>query len=79
MEINSVLAIDTLVGLKILPSSCLAFTRQKKRLNVSLDGKGRGEMVALVAGKKEQDAKVGGSGMMDRVKGFFGGGNGGTQ
>lgn len=55
LEIASILAMDALVALKFLPTSCLAFTRQKKRLSVSLEGKGRGEVVDIVAGKKEHD------------------------
>ena len=70
-EIGPVLAIDTLVALKVLPSSCLAFTRQKKRLSVSLGGEGRKEIVDLVRSKKEQDAKASG-GFMDKAKGMLG-------
>lgn len=54
-EINSVLAMDTLVALGMCTKKCLSFTRQKKRLNVSLDGLGRKENVELVVGKREQD------------------------
>lgn len=64
-EINSILAIDTLVALKVLPSSCLAFTRQKKRLNVSQDGLGRREMVESIVGKRDQDNAASG------LKGWF--------
>ncbi len=70
-EISSVLALDALVSLRVLPTSCLAFTRQKKRLSVSLDGKGRDDIVNIVSGKKEMDAKLAG-GMGDKMKGFFG-------
>ncbi len=72
MEISSILALDALVALKIMPVSCLAFSRQKKRLSVSLEGKGRDDIVNIVAGKRELDAKTGMGGMMDRAKGFFG-------
>lgn len=65
-------ALDSLVGFRIAPQQCLAFTRQMKRLSVSIKGLGRQEIVQLVGGKKEQDAKMGGFG--DRMKGFFGGG-----
>lgn len=74
MEVASVLALDSLVSLGVLPTKCLAFTRQKKRLSVSLDGKGRTEIVDVVAGKRAQDIQMGGLGMMDRAKNFFGGG-----
>lgn len=69
-EIASILALDALVSLGVLPTKCLAFTRQKKRLAVSLEGKGRGEIVEVVAGKKEQDAKA--SGFGQGVKNFMG-------
>ena len=74
-EISSVLALDALVSLGVLPTKCLAFTRQKKRLAVSIDGKGRDDIVNIVAGKREQDAKTGFmGGAMDKMKNFMGGG-----
>lgn len=68
-------ALDSLVGFRIAPQQCLAFTRQMKRLSVSIKGLGRKEIVDLVGGKKEQDAKAGMGGFGDKMKGFFGGGN----
>ncbi len=55
IETRSVLAMDSLVGLGVAPSMCLAITRQKKRLNISLMGLGRKEMVETVVGKREHD------------------------
>lgn len=73
-EVSSILAVDSLVAFRFLPVSCLSFTRQKKRLAVSLAGKGRDDIVNLVSGKKDVDAKVqGGSTFVDRIKGVFGG------
>lgn len=74
IEVGSILAMDTLVALRVLPSRCLAFTRQKKRLAVSLDGKGRQEMVEVVGRKREQDKAVAnqGGGVGNAVKGFMG-------
>jgi len=73
MEISSVLALDALVAMGVLPSRCLAFSRQKKRLSVSINGKGREEIVGIVAGKRDQDAKAGMMGSFgDKVKGFMG-------
>ena len=60
VEVPSILAVDTLVGFKFLPTSCLAFTRQKKRLAVSLGGKGREEIVDIVGRKREDDVRKGG-------------------
>jgi len=76
VEIPSILAVDTLVGFKFLPTSCLAFTRQKKRLSVSLDGKGRGEIVDIVGRKREDDVRKGG--IMSNINNkLFGGNNNG--
>jgi|TARA_Y100000034_G_C6904939_1_gene419615 hypothetical protein len=77
IEISAVLAIDSLVALGVLPQKCLPLSTQKKRLNVSELGKGRQEMVELVAGKRESDVKMGAiARMQEGVKGFFGGGGG---
>lgn len=54
-EIGSILAVDTLVDFNFLPTECLSFTRQKKRLAVSLKGRGREEIVQIVGGKREQE------------------------
>ena len=63
-EIASITVLDTLVAFNFLPMSIVPFTLQKKRLAVSLKGKGRDEIVELVRGKKEDDVK--------RSGGFFG-------
>ena len=55
LETSGILAVDILVGFKFLPTECLTMTRQKKRLSVSLKGKGREEIVSLVSGKRESD------------------------
>ena len=74
-EVQSVLALDALVALGVLPTKCLSFSRQKKRLSVSVDGKGREEIVALVAGKRELEAKTSMMGSFgDKFKNFMGGG-----
>jgi hypothetical protein len=75
IEVSSILAMDALVALKVLPRRCLAFTRQKKRLAVSLDGKGRQEMVEVVGRKREQDkavANAGGGGIGQGIRNFVG-------
>lgn len=73
IEISSVLAIDSLVAFGVLPQKCLTLSTQKKRLNVSEEGKGRQEMVELVAGKTERDMKMGTMGrMQEGFKNFFG-------
>lgn len=72
-EIASVLGVDTLVAFKFLPINALQFTRQKKRLSVSLDGRGRQQIVEIVAGKQAQDAAKSG-GLFDKIRGLAGGG-----
>ena len=68
-EIPSILACDTLVAFDFLPQDCLKFTRQKKRLAVSLKGEGRKEIVSIVQGKQEQES---GRSVFDKMKGFVG-------
>ncbi len=58
-EIASITVLDTLVAFNFLPMSIVPFTLQKKRLAVSLKGKGRDEIVELVRGKKEDEARKG--------------------
>ena len=73
IEISAVLAVDTLVAFGVLPQKCLTLSTQKKRLNVSEEGKGRTEMVELVAGKTDRDVKMGSMGRMgEGIKNFFG-------
>lgn len=59
IEISAVIAFDVLVGLGILPQKCIVLSRQKKRLSVSLGGRGRQEIVDLVTGKHLRDEKKG--------------------
>ncbi len=70
LEVQGVLALDSLVSLGVLPTKCLAFSRQKKRLSVSIEGKGRAEIVSLVAGRRDLEKDTMGFG--DRVKSFMG-------
>ncbi len=73
IEISSVLAVDSLVAFGVLPQKCLMLSTQKKRLNVSEEGKGRQEMVELVAGKTDRDIKMGTMGRMgEGFKNFLG-------
>ena len=67
-ELSSIIIHDTIIALGCLPASCLATTRTKKRLAVSLQGKGREEMVRIVQSEREHKA---GSGFMDKAKGLF--------
>jgi len=67
-EISSILALDALVALGVCHTKMLSFTRQKKRLTVSLQGLGRQEIVSIVGGKREHDTQTIG----DKFKGFLG-------
>ena len=79
-EVASVLALDSLVALGVLPTKTLAFSRQKKRLSKSIDGIGSKQIVDLVAGKRELEARTSiAGGIGEKFKSFFGGGNGGMQ
>ena len=68
----SILAMDGLVAFKFLPSSCLALTRQKKRLSVSIAGRGRSDIVSIVAGKRDHEENVGSMGFFNKAKTFMG-------
>jgi hypothetical protein len=71
-EIGAILAIDTLVALDALPKQALLFTRQKKRLSVSLGGEGRKEIVQLSQAQQDKDgSRTLGASLM----GMFRGGN----
>jgi hypothetical protein len=73
IESCGLLAMDTLVSFNIIPKHCLSFTRQKKRLSVSTQGKfgiGRTQTVDIVVGKKQEDKPV--LGTLDKLKGVFG-------
>jgi hypothetical protein len=59
-----------LVAFNFIPDRCLIFTRQKKRLAVSINGQGRKEIVDIAAGRREEAMKKGLS-FGDRIKGFM--------
>jgi hypothetical protein len=56
MEISGILAVDFLIGSSFLPLKAIALTRMKKRLAISKNGEGRKEAVAIVVGKRQEDA-----------------------
>lgn len=66
-EISAVMIIDELTRLGIFPGEA-GLTRQKKRLAVSLQGKGREEKVRIVQGERENRT---GTGVMSRLGGLF--------
>ena len=70
-ERSPLLAIDTCVALGVLPKNCLMFTRQFKRIAVSVNALGRTNIVDVVSGKQEQDAKKNGGSLIDRIGSVF--------
>lgn len=58
-DISCSVIVDMLVMLKFLPDSCVNITKQKKRLSVSLMGKGRKEIVDVIAGEREKQSRDG--------------------
>lgn len=69
-EIIGIVQYDFLIAINFLPLKCLPLTRIKKRDNVSLDGKGREEIVDIVAGKRAGESP---SGFWSKLVGGFGG------
>ena len=63
-ELQNVIVHDALIGLGCLPQRCSITTRLKKRLAVSLLGKGRDEVVRIVQGEREKEK---GGGFMEGV------------
>jgi len=72
MEVPALLGLDSLVALRFLPKEIINFSRQKKRLSVSLNGLGRSEIVSLVQGK--QDIEQNKTGFFGRMINNFKGG-----
>lgn len=59
LEMSPMIALDTLIGMGVIPIECGKLNRVKMRKSVSIGGEGRKEFVDLVIGKKEQDMKLG--------------------
>lgn len=75
IEVMNILALDALVQLRFCPPETLGFTRQKKRLSVSLDGKGREEIVHIVVGERDHQESKGFIGRIGSgIKNFMTGG-----
>lgn len=68
VEISAILAVDACVSLGFLPTKLLSLTRQKKRLSVSLDGKGRQEIVEISHG---ETAKRESKGFLGKIGAMF--------
>jgi hypothetical protein len=72
IEISAIICVDSLVSLDFLPVETSFITRSKKRLSVSQQGKGRGEVVAISQGMSQNKT---GASVWDRLGGMFRGGN----
>jgi hypothetical protein len=71
-EINSIMTVEMLDVLEVIPHECTEVTRKKKRMSVSRDGKGREQIVDMFRANKEQEAQK--SGILKRaVNSFMGG------
>lgn len=57
--------LDFLVAVNFIPIDVLRLTQQKKRLSISIDGKGRAEQVAIAQGQREHTGKMG---VLQKVK-----------
>jgi hypothetical protein len=68
IEISSIIAVDCLVGMGFLPKQAGFITRSKKRLAVSLNGRGREEIVNIAGGLRDNKA---GTSFMDKFSGMF--------
>jgi hypothetical protein len=71
IENSSVLALDSLVAFNFLPQNTLQLSRQKKRLAVSLMGRGRDDIVKIAVGKREFDQQQENKGIMQKIGGWF--------
>jgi len=74
LQVNAISAFETLIAMGIIPQKCISLTRQIKRNAVSIEGKGRKEMVDTITGKREGDKDM----APGRLKSFFGMGGGGN-
>lgn len=63
-EIAPMIALDSLIGMGIIPIKAGILNRVKMRKSVSLKGEGRKEFVDIVVGKAERDAKLKGSSLI---------------
>lgn len=68
IEISAIICVDSLVSLDFLPVETSFITRSKKRLSVSQQGKGRGEVVAISQGMSQMKN---GSSAWDRIGNLF--------
>lgn len=56
-ELTPMVALDSLIGMGIIPVNCGILNRVKMRKSVSIKGQGRKEFVDIVTGKRDFDEK----------------------
>jgi hypothetical protein len=71
-EVAPLVGLDSLVSFRFLPISGLFVTRQKKRVNTSINGASREEMRDMTVGKRDHDAAKASGGVVDRIRSLFG-------
>lgn len=59
IETIGIVSYNFLIAVNFLPKQLLPLTQDKMRVNVSLEGKGREEIVDIVAGKRQQESPTG--------------------
>ena len=69
-ELPSMIALDSLIGMGVIPIRAGILNRVKMRKSVSLNGEGRKEFVNLVVGKQDKDMKIGGKQMAGNMMGY---------
>jgi len=70
IEVASLLAFDTLIALEFYPLPTLRLSRQKKRLSVSLNARGRSDIVEITKGERtHQKEKIT---FTEKIKNFMG-------
>lgn len=69
VEIANLLAIDSLVSMRFLPEDMLRFSRQKKRLNISLEGKGRSEVIEIFKTPQQENEELKKKSFLSRLMG----------
>ena len=72
MEVPFILGLDALVRLGVLPVDCLSFTRQKKRLSVSINALGRENIVNIVGGQRDHKENTANGGFFKNFLGLGG-------
>jgi len=74
-EINGMIVIDVLVGFEVLSLRCLTPSMSRMAKNISLDGKGRDDIIKITAGEREfeKETTLGGK-MKNAMSTAFGGG-----